>query len=73
MSETEIETLELHALAERVQLHQSLSELKSRIAVIRNKLDIAKKVRERPLVASALASIAGLLFGYAFAGTVSRP
>ncbi|MCU1297855.1 MAG: hypothetical protein JWO91_2133, partial [Acidobacteriaceae bacterium] len=38
MSETEIETLELHALADRVHLHQSLSELKSRIASIRKKL-----------------------------------
>jgi hypothetical protein len=72
MNETEFETLELHALAERVQLHQSLSELKSRIASISNKLDIGKKIRERPLVASALASIAGLLFGYAFAGIFSR-
>jgi hypothetical protein len=72
MSETEIETLELHALADRVHLHQSLSELKSRIASIRNKLNIGKKVLEQLLVASALASIAGLLFGYAFAGIFSR-
>jgi hypothetical protein len=72
MSETEMETLELHALAERVQLHQSVSELKSHIARIRNKLNVGKKVCERPLVASALASIGGLLFGYAFGGIFTR-
>jgi hypothetical protein len=63
-----IESLELRALQQRIQLHNSAAELKTKIAAARDKLDMSKNAREHFLAASVIACVFGLLSGYGFGG-----
>jgi len=66
------ENLELRALQQRVQLHNSAMELKTKIAATRDKLNMLKNAREHFIGASILASVLGLLSGYGFSGRFTR-
>ena len=66
------ENLELRALRQRIQLHNSAAELKTKIAATRDKLNMSKNAREHFIGASILASVLGILSGYGFGGRFTR-
>ena len=61
--------LELRAVEQRKRLHDSVSELKTRV---RDKFDVQKNAREHLLAASGIASVMALLAGYGIAGLFTR-
>ena len=61
--------LELRAVEQRKRLHDSVSELKTRV---RDKFDVQKNAREHLLAASGIASVMALLAGYGIAGMFTR-
>ena len=66
------ESLELRALQQRIQLHNSAAELKTKIAATRDKLNMPKNARAHFIGASIVASVLGLLSGYGFGGRFTR-
>ena len=72
MNTVPVETLELRALEQRIQLHNSAVELKAKMAAARQKLDMSKNAREHFMRASIIAAALGLLSGYGFAGMFTR-
>ena len=72
MSMNPVENLELRALEQRNQLHQTATELKvglnSKINSARAKFDINRNAREHFGRAAALAVAIGLASGYGIAG-----
>ncbi len=72
MSTLPVETLELLALEERNRLHQTAGELKSKIAAVRQKMDLANTARQHIREAGLIAAILGLASGYGFAGIFTR-
>lgn len=68
MSTLPIENLELRALEQRRQLHERAAELKTKMQVAREKLDIEQNAREHFGAAAAIVVAFGLLSGYAFGG-----
>ena len=72
MSTLPVETLELLALEERNRLHQTASELRSKIAAVRQKMDLANTARQHIREAGLIAAILGLASGYGFAGIFTR-
>ena len=72
MSTLAVETLELLALEERNRLHQTASELKSKIAAVRQTMDLANAASQHMREAGLIAAILGLTFGYSFAGIFTR-
>ena len=67
MSTKPVESLQLHALEQRNQLHQTVTELKSKVSETRERFDIRHNLREHfPAVASISAALS-LLVGYGFA------
>jgi hypothetical protein len=72
MSTQPVESLELQAIEQRNQLHQTTSELKQKIVATREKFDVSRNLRQHfPGVAVAVATIA-LFSGYRFGGTLAR-
>ncbi|MEY2413272.1 MAG: hypothetical protein QOD84_1878 [Acidobacteriaceae bacterium] len=61
--------LELRAAAERKRLHDSVTELKTRV---RETLDVKRNAREYVAPASGVVALVGLAVGYAFAGMFTR-
>ncbi|MDP9160857.1 MAG: hypothetical protein M3O09_11615 [Acidobacteriota bacterium] len=61
--------LELKAAAERQRLHNSVTELKTRV---RETLDVKRNAREYVAPASGVVALLGLVVGYAFAGMFTR-
>ena len=72
MSTQPIETLELRALEQRNRLHQDATELKGKIAAVREKMSVARNARDHFGSAAVVAVVAGLLSGYGFAGIFTR-
>lgn len=68
MSTTPMDSLELRAVEQRQQLHARASELKWKVEETRENLSPAKQSREHFTKAAAIASVVGLLAGYAFTG-----
>jgi hypothetical protein len=66
------EDLKLRALEQRDQLHDRASELKSKIATTRERLDVNRNVREHFGAATGIMVGVAFLAGYAFAGTIVR-
>jgi hypothetical protein len=60
-----VEVLESRASAQRRQLHNDVSELRS---AIRERLDVQKNVSPYVVPASGVAALVGLVFGYALTG-----
>lgn len=69
MTELPSYDLELKAAEERRRLHDTLAELRNRV---HEELDVKKRVRENLGVASALATLVSLGFGYTIAGLFVR-
>lgn len=69
MSSMPTYTLEIRAADQRRQIHSAVTELRSRI---REKLDVKTNVRQHVPLISGIATVAGLLMGYGFAGIFTR-
>ena len=72
MNTVPVETLELRALEQRIQLHNSAVELKAKMAAARQKLDMSRNAREHFVRASIITAALGVLSGYGFAGIFTR-
>jgi hypothetical protein len=68
MSTLPIEDLERQAVEERRELHQRANELKTKVRVARQNLDINRNARRHFGGAAAVLAGVGLLCGYAFGG-----
>jgi hypothetical protein len=64
---TQPQVLEMKAAEQRLQLHRSVSELRS---AVKQKLDVKANAREYIIPASAGATVLGLALGYVLAGIV---
>jgi len=72
MSIQPVDDLALKAIEQRHQLHERAEELKGKIQVTREKMDIKKNAREKfTTVAMAVAAV-GLLTGFATGGMFTR-
>jgi len=72
MNTLPIESLELRALEQRNRLHQTTTELKTKVAAAREKFAISKNAREHLVGASIALSLVGFLSGYGLAGIFTR-
>lgn len=72
MSTSPVDELQLKALDERADLHRSASELRQELGALRDKFRVTKQAREHIGLACGLASVVGLLSGYAFGGVFVR-
>jgi hypothetical protein len=57
-----VQNLELQAMEQRNQLHQTVRELKQKVSDVREKLDIKKRVRRHVTATSLIAAGVLLLF-----------
>jgi hypothetical protein len=67
-----LDRLELEALAQRNQIHESVAELKSQVGQVRHDLDPAVNARKHFAAASIGASLVCFLAGYGFGGFFTR-
>jgi hypothetical protein len=72
MSIQPVDDLALKAIEQRHQLHERAEELKEKIQVTREKLDIKRNARERFTGAAVIAAAVGLLSGFASGGMFTR-
>ncbi|HZP61848.1 MAG TPA: hypothetical protein VFB28_00425 [Terriglobales bacterium] len=72
MSSDPIDVLELRALEQRSQLHQTAADLRAKISHTRDQLNISKQARNHRVAASIIAAVLGLASGYGFAGLFTR-
>jgi len=68
MNTSPLENLELQAVEQRNQLHQSATELKGKIAATREKFEFTRNAREHFAPMAVAASVLGLIAGYALTG-----
>ena len=68
MSTPPVESLELRALEQRNRIHKTATELKTKVSVVREKLDMSKNAREHLIGASIVVSLLGFFSGYWLAG-----
>lgn len=68
MNALPLENLELQAMEQRNQLHQTATELKSKIETARGKLDPMRNAREHFTGVAVAAGVLGVVAGYAAAG-----
>ena len=61
--------LELRAAEQRRRLHNSVAELREQV---REKMDVKKNMRDYLAPATGLATLAGLVLGWGFAGMFTR-
>jgi hypothetical protein len=64
---TQPQVLEMKAAEQRLNLHRSVSELRS---AVKQKLDVKANAREYIIPASAGAAVLGLALGYVLSGIV---
>ncbi len=72
MSTNPVDRLEIRALQQRNDVHETIGELKDKVVEVRSKLDPNTNVREHLLAASLIVSSVGFLAGYGFAGMFTR-
>ena len=65
-----LSALEQDAVQQREQLHATAQALRTKVAVMRDKLLPENVVRNHFLVASGVAAIVGLTIGYLFGGVI---
>ena len=68
MSIQPVDDLALKAIEQRHQLHERAEELKGKIQVTREKLDVKRNARERFGTAAIVVAAVGLLMGFATGG-----
>ena len=71
MSANPLDRLELQALQQRNEVHETIDELKGKVVEVRAKLDPNANARAHLLVASLVVSSIGFLAGYGLAGFLS--
>ena len=71
MSTLPIETLQLRALQQRSQLHNTASYLRAKLSRTREKLSLSKQAHDHLLVISLIAGVVGLVSGFGVAGLFS--
>jgi hypothetical protein len=72
MNTLPLERLELRAIEQRARLHKTAGELRSKVAVTREKLDISRNAREHFVGAAVGVSLLGFLTGHGLAGIFTR-
>ena len=72
MSANPIDHLEIQAIQQRNQVHDTIGELKDKVVEVRARLDPATNAREHLVSASLILSSIGFLAGYGFAGLLTR-
>jgi hypothetical protein len=72
MSVQPVDDLALKAIEQRHQLHERAEELKGKIQVTRERLDIKRNAREKFGGAAAVVAAVGLLAGFATGGMFTR-
>lgn len=72
MSANALDRLEIQALQQRNQVHESIDELKDKVVEVRAKLDPNANAREHLLKASLIVSAIAFVAGYGFAGLFTR-
>jgi len=68
MKNEAVESLELRALQQRNDLHQTAAELRTKITAAREKLNVARNARLHFAGTAAVVTSLGLLSGYALTG-----
>ena len=68
----QVQNLELRAMEQRNQLHQSVTELKQKVYDVREKLDIKKKVGRHVTAASLIATGVLVVFSIPLARSFDR-
>lgn len=71
MSANPLDRLEIQALQQRNEVHETIDELKGKVVEVRAKLDPNANVRAHLLAASLVVSSIGLFAGYGLAGLFS--
>ena len=72
MSANPIDRLEIRALQQRNDVHETIGELKGKVEAAKAKLDPKANASEHLLAASLVVSSIGLLAGYGFASLFTR-
>ena len=72
MSTAPIDNLERRALEQRRDLHESAEELRTKIRIVKEKLDMKNNAREHFSGAALAMIVIGLLSGYGIAGAFTR-
>ena len=72
MSTTPVENLELRALEQRTEIHQTTAELKQKLAAARQKYDISANLRQRFTTIAIVVSCLSLIAGYGAGGIFTR-
>jgi hypothetical protein len=67
-----IDQLEIRALKQRIDIHETIDDLKDKVKATRAKLDLPTNVRAHFLGASLAVSSLGVLVGYRAAGLFTR-
>ena len=72
MSANPIDHLEIQAVQQRNQVHETIGELKDKVDAVRAKFDPRTNAREHLGAASLIVSSIAFLAGYGFAGMFSN-
>jgi hypothetical protein len=72
MTANPVDRLEIRALQQRNDVHETIGELKDKVVEARSKLNPNTNAREHLLAASLIVSSLGFLAGYGFAGMFTR-
>ena len=72
MNTQPVENLELRAIEQRNELHQTTTELKEKLATARQKLDVSATLRQYFVSASVIVSCLALIAGYGTGGMFLR-
>jgi len=72
MNTQPVENLELRAIEQRNELHQTTTELKEKLATARQKLDLSANLRQHFVSASVIVSCLALIAGYGAGGMFPR-
>ena len=72
MSTKPVENLELRAIEQRNEIHQTTAELKEKLADARRKYDISANLRQHFTAVAIIVSCLGLIGGYGAGGIFAR-
>jgi len=72
MNTQPVENLELRAIEQRSELHQTTTELKEKLATARQRLDVSANLRQHFVPASVIVSCIALIAGYGAGGMFPR-
>jgi hypothetical protein len=67
MSTKPVEDLQLRAMEQRNQLHQTVTELKHKVSETKERLDVQRNVREHFVAIATSAALLSLVCGYGVA------